>query len=282
MQRFIFETALAKNVIFASNKGVKRFLIQKLELDNCPPEQIKCQQDDQSMDLYLIAKGECECYVRDENKRERFVDTLATGKHFGEIAFLTGNKRTATIQTKNYSTLGKLSHMHFKELCRIYPDMKSRLRSSLHLYKDHYKKWQKAQLMNVAYFQDLPPECIEFLNYKIQQIDYEEGEVIFKNQEAIDSLYILAHGEIEVYVSTADEDLVLDNFKENGCIMGQYTILDVGRPITYSARTMSQVTVLKLSITEIERSAEQFKDMTVSLKKVRDRLTKTEFPILDY
>lgn len=64
--------------------------------------------------------------------------------------------------------------------------------------------------------------------------------------------------------------------------MGQYTILDLGRPITYSARTMSQVTLLKLPIAEIERSAEQFKELVTSLKRVRDRLSKTEFPILDY
>lgn len=63
----------------------------------CAPEEIKCQQDETTQDLFLIAKGECECYVRDEYKKERFVRVLVTGQHFGEIAFLTGCKRTATI-----------------------------------------------------------------------------------------------------------------------------------------------------------------------------------------
>jgi len=233
-------------------------------------------------DLFLIAKGECECYVRDENKRERFVSVLVTGQHFGEIAFLTSNKRTATIQTKNYSTLGKLAANHFKDLCRIYPDMKSRLRSSLHLYKDHYKEWQKTQLQNVAYFQDLSLDCIEYLNYKINHIDYDEGEIIFKNAEPIDYLYILANGEVEVYVTTADEDLLLDTFKVNGSLMGQFTILDSGRPITYSARTISQVSMLRLSIHEIEKCAENFKELQMSLRRVRERLNASEWPILDY
>ena len=45
----------------------------------CAPEDIKVQQDDPTQDMYLIAKGECECYVRDENKKERFVRVLVTG-----------------------------------------------------------------------------------------------------------------------------------------------------------------------------------------------------------
>ena len=65
-------------------------------------------------------------------------------------------------------------------------------------------------------------------------------------------------------------------------VVSEHSICCINIIPAYSARTMSQVTVLKLSITEIERSAEQFKDMTISLKRVRDRLIKTEYPILDY
>lgn len=72
----------------------------------------------------------------------------------------------------------------------------------------------------MAYFQDLSLDCIEYLNYKINHIDYDEGEIIFKNAEPIDYLYILANGEVEVYVTTADEDLLLDTFKVNGSLMG--------------------------------------------------------------
>jgi len=63
-------------------------------------------------------------------------------------------------------------------------------------------------------------ETLEYLNYKIEHRDYEEGEIIFKNGSEIGKLYILASGEVEIYVSSADEDLVLDTFKENGCLIG--------------------------------------------------------------
>lgn len=69
MKKFIFSSALKKNLIFSMNQSVKDFLITKLDLVMCPPEEIKVQQGDPSTSLYLIAKGECECYVRDEFKR---------------------------------------------------------------------------------------------------------------------------------------------------------------------------------------------------------------------
>jgi CRP-like cAMP-binding protein len=62
-----------------------------------PPEEIKCSEGETSKDLFFIAKGECECYIRDLDKKERFVRVLFSGQHFGEISFLTGAKRTATI-----------------------------------------------------------------------------------------------------------------------------------------------------------------------------------------
>jgi len=72
----------------------------------------------------------------------------------------------------------------------------------------------------VIYFQDLQNDTAEFLNYKIEQVEYEEGAIIFKNGWELERLFILQSGEVEIYVSTTDEDLVLDTLKENGCLMG--------------------------------------------------------------
>ena len=94
---FIFASALEKSEFFSTNQQVKDFLIYKLVLQLSPPEEIKCSEGETSKDLFFIAKGECECYIRDLNKKERFVKILIAGDYFGEIALITGAKRTATI-----------------------------------------------------------------------------------------------------------------------------------------------------------------------------------------
>lgn len=97
------------------------------------------------------------------------------GQHFGEIAFLAGRRRTATILTKNYSTIGELKQSDFQDLCRVNPDLRQRLRNTFHLYQDLYKVWQKGQFENVIYFQNLSFEALEDLHYSVVIKDYAKG-----------------------------------------------------------------------------------------------------------
>ena len=129
--RFIFSEQLKQNLIFALNSEVKDYVITKIELVMSQPEEIKIQQGEATYDFFIIAKGECECWVKDEKRKKSFIRMLKPGQHFGEIALLTKSKRSATIQTKNYSTIGMVSEDNFKELLHIFPDIKKKLNDSL-------------------------------------------------------------------------------------------------------------------------------------------------------
>ena len=56
--------------------------------------------------------------------------------------------------------------------------------------------------------------------YKLGQEFFEEGQSIFKYDDSIDTIYILADGSIDTYLSLHDEDLILDNIKVSGSILG--------------------------------------------------------------
>ena len=92
---------------------------------------------------------------------------LKPGQHFGEIALLTNSKRTATIQTKNYSTIGMVSQDNFNELLHIFPDIKKKLNDSLVHYQDKYKQWLKSQILKISYFQRLRTKTLETLVYNL-------------------------------------------------------------------------------------------------------------------
>lgn len=78
----------------------------------------------------------------------------------------------------------------------------------------------KNQLLNIGYFQNLRTNTLENLVYKLQQEFFEEGQNIFKHGDALTKVYILADGSIDTYLSLHDEDLVLDNIKMSGSILG--------------------------------------------------------------
>jgi CRP-like cAMP-binding protein len=68
-----------------------------MELEMINPEIKIVTQGDVATAFYIIAKGECKCLVQDSNEKLQMVRTLYPGQQFGEVALLTGNKRTATV-----------------------------------------------------------------------------------------------------------------------------------------------------------------------------------------
>ena len=48
------------------------------------------------------------------------------------------------------------------------------------------------------------------LVYKLKQEYFEEGQLIFKHNDMVQKVYILADGQVDTFVSLNDEDLVLD------------------------------------------------------------------------
>jgi len=245
------------------------------------PEEIKIQQGDETFEFYIIARGECECFVKDETRKEKFVNTLKVGKYFGEIALITGNRRTATIQTKNYSTIGMITADHFDELCHLFPEIKKKLHDGMINYKDPYKKWQKIQLQNINYLKEISQVTLEELTYKLGHEFFEEGQVIFKNGDEISKIYILANGTVDTYVSLSDEDLILDKLKIQGTVFGQFTILDKEK-ITYSARATSETNMLVLDKAHLQKHREDYKDLNEALSRTMDMIKEEGMPMLDY
>lgn len=89
------------------------------------PEEEVIKQDDDSPDkeMFFIGKGDCEVRVRDERGREiTDLRLLVEGEHFGEISLIYKCKRSASVISRNYNTLAKLSGPRYKELVAEYPE----------------------------------------------------------------------------------------------------------------------------------------------------------------
>jgi len=62
------------------------------------------------------------------------------------VAFINNVKRTATVQTKNYVTLGKIDAKTFRDMCKNFPIVEKQLKDSFVNYKDKYKVFIKKML----------------------------------------------------------------------------------------------------------------------------------------
>lgn len=115
---------------------------------------------------------------------------------------------------------------------------------SLLLYQDRYKCWLKRQLQNVCYLENLSFETLEQLSYIGKLNFYEQGQYLFKSGTPLKQIFILAEGQIEVFNTLVDEDIVFDILHTQGCVLGPQTALDSKENISYSARTKIESTIL--------------------------------------
>ena len=160
-----------------------------------------------------------------------------------------------------------VSQENFNELLHIFPDIKKKLNDSLVQYQDKYKQWLKSQLLNIVYFQRLRTNTLETLVYKLQQEFFEEGQIIFKNGDRLDKVYILADGSIDTYLSLHDEDLVLDNIKVSGSILGQYSLV-MQQNINFSARATSETNMLVISIETLNKVRADNAELNAKIKQL--------------
>lgn len=68
-----------------------------------PKNTVIINENDHADSLYLIESGRVKVYCSDKNGKEFIMNTLATGDHFGELALLDDDKRSASVRTMEKS-----------------------------------------------------------------------------------------------------------------------------------------------------------------------------------
>lgn len=112
------------------NDSIIDFVVRKLEIMLTLPESEVVKQyesptiNDQDTRMYYIAKGEFTVYVQTQPQMKSLkVRSLALGDHFGEISMIYNCKRTATVTSNKYATLGYLSKCDYKKILFKYQEV---------------------------------------------------------------------------------------------------------------------------------------------------------------
>ena len=107
-------------------------MVQKLETALYIPEDVIVKQDEETFEMYFIAKGECFVNVRDQDRHEcENFKKLYEGEHFGEIAMIYKCRRSASVLSKNYNTMARLGEDQYKNLISEFPDYNKFLKQNL-------------------------------------------------------------------------------------------------------------------------------------------------------
>lgn len=119
----IFEQAILMNPLFCHKMDVVEYIIDYIVPKLYLPEDQIISMGSKDKLIYFVANGNCQVSVSNHLKQIVVINELHQGDYFGEIAVIFGSDRTASIESINYCTLAHLSIEHFKELCRVCPEV---------------------------------------------------------------------------------------------------------------------------------------------------------------
>ena len=194
----IFQQSIASNYVFRGNEDLVEYMIPMLEMKVFLPEDMIIRQGEEGSEMFFIATGDCSVFVKDTMRNERFVQTLARGDFFGEVAMSRNCRRTASVKSKNYCVTAMLHRKDFTEIVERFPDFHDKLKRHSVTYKDDLKMQLKGAIMRTSYLKSLPDEIVDDMIYALRQEQFENKNVVFREGEICKGLLFVMEGGIEL------------------------------------------------------------------------------------
>ena len=117
-----------------------QMLVSKLGICLSVPEEEIISQGDEGLDMFFLCKGDCVVVIKHDTGLISVLPKLITiGDHFGEISLIYKCKRTSTVMSRNYNTMGRLSYVDWRFLTNEFPTYVSCLKRNLFKYDDEIK-----------------------------------------------------------------------------------------------------------------------------------------------
>ena len=235
--KHIFSQVLKDSEVFKGNEGLVDSLTRKLVTKIYQPEENIITQGEEGSQLFFIARGGCNVYIRNKVGVKIKANTLGSGDLFGEVALLNGWRRTATVKASNYSTIAYLTKENFNHIFNKDAGSLKILKEGRKKYQDEWKVFLKSNLKNIDYMKRLPNEVIEEISYYLKEEFYESESIIFEAGAPVDKVYFILKGEVEILVKINKKEAMLDTLYQ-ACNIGEYGVLgDYCHTFTAQAKT---------------------------------------------
>ena len=85
---YIFADVILENPIFENHPDIIKVLLQYIDIKLFLPEAEIIRLNDEGRSMFFLARGECEVYIKDENKNEILTTTLSSPNYFGEVSLI--------------------------------------------------------------------------------------------------------------------------------------------------------------------------------------------------
>ncbi len=129
--------SLLRVYLFASLDEDERLLIaEQLNEMHYAQKELIIREGERDDSLFIIGRGEVEVFITSTRGNRKILSRLVGGDFFGEMALLTGEKRTASVQAITDVRVYQLDKSSFREVLERKPDILEEISNVLSRRKD--------------------------------------------------------------------------------------------------------------------------------------------------
>lgn len=236
---------LKESKLFSSlDESILDFLCSKLEHQQLTTDDVLMREGDSGDSLYLIQGGKVAIMIYDNTGKETIVAERGKGESVGEIALLTGEKRTAKVCAITNSKLLRLSKSTFDNLSEEHPAAFDFITQAI------VQRLQQAQLQHIIHssnlFANLNEDSLKDLERRLSVEMVYSGQYLVNEGEESDSLHIIISGRLQIVTRKADNTLKIWAELGRGQTVGEMGIL-TGDKRSASVYALRDTLVAKLS-----------------------------------
>jgi CRP-like cAMP-binding protein len=266
--------------LFCQNNFLQT-LVSKLGTCLSVPEEEIITQGDEGLDMFFLSKGDCVVLIKNESGDLSILNNLiTTGDHFGEISLIYKCKRTSTVLSRNYNTMGRLSYVDWRFLINEFPSYVSFLKKNLFKYNDERKQFMLGLLEQVEYIQKLSKGIKHDIIYTFEEKWYEQGQMIQKVGQQVDSILFVQYGEVDVYTEFEANEFMIERLHAGSCInKAQFLIGDILH-VNYKCRKNCKI--LQLSQKAFMGIIQRHEIVKIGIQVLQNRLLNDFKRPLDY
>ncbi|MGH8659547.1 MAG: cyclic nucleotide-binding and patatin-like phospholipase domain-containing protein [Gammaproteobacteria bacterium] len=242
---------LAKTELFSELSALEvESLARYMEVRALAQGQFLIREGEPGDSLYLVFEGLLQVTQRNARREEVSLNLIGPGESVGEIALLTGERRSASVYARQDTVLFALPKPAFEHIRQTSPQVTARFSQIIG------ERIQKAELRNLLYVSELLKNmgeaALRDLEAELELILCRSGECLMREGDESDCSFIVVSGRLRVTDQHGEGGIRLICELGRGQTVGEMGIL-TGAKRAATVTAMRDTLVAKLSLAAFNR-----------------------------
>jgi NTE family protein len=228
-----------------------------------PEGDVLFAQGDEGDSMYLLQSGVVGVRIAHADGRLVNIARLAPGAIVGEMALLSGSKRSATVFAMNDAGLLRVTKDQFQAL------MEADQAALAEMSAAAIPRWQRQQLANAlqTLLGEVDVAALDALQAQMVWQYYANGDVIFRQGDPSDGMYIVVNGRLQATVSSADGSVKNLGIIGPGEPLGEMGVI-ADAPRSATVHALREGHLVKLTPVKFRRLIRQYPDLMINIARV--------------